>query len=501
MVPSRVRVMALHALPAAPSASRLAATELVEVRDRLSDAGLRDDGSGPVMDLAGAEAGAGRRPMVLAALHDLGDVASLLTRVFLYGDTASSHEMEAALGPTTLHWLACSNLLRTTSSGDLECPLQLRPLQGLLVASDRPGRGGDAVMPPGSTTLDLARALPPPPLGRVLDLGSGSGALALLAAAAGATVVATDINERACAFARFNAAFNGLAVTVRHGDLFAPVEGERFDLVVSQPPFIAQPPDIEPTAYAHGGPRGDEVALRILAGLDVVLAPGGGALLRFDANGTLDDVVSRVRGSLATDLDLGVFGFRAPRADVIALGYAVLADSTLDRTYRAEVTSYSRHMAALGLDHFTGTITAVHRATDERPPVTVSAAGRSAPRWPHIRARLAAERLAAAPDQTLMAATLTSLPGARLAVELVLATEAPPSYAIRYPSDAVPEDVELDEASAALMQLFVAGRAVASVVRFYAGATSKSLDEAAPEVLAFARDALRRGVLVPSLAS
>ena len=489
-----------HSLPVPPDASRLAAHELVEVRDRLADAGLHDDGLGPGMSLAPGQVDAARLPLVLSDLRARDDTRSLLTRVFAYGDTTSAAELEAALGSTTLDRLAACNLLGTTSSGALACPILLRPLTGLIVASDRSGATGDAVMPPGPTTASLVRALPRPPLGRVLDLGTGSGVLALLAAATGAAVTATDITARACAFTRFNSAFNGLAVDVRHGDLFEPVAGEQFDLVVSQPPFVVEPPGIEPTVYVHGGRRGDELALRILRGLHHVLAAGGWGLLRFDAPGSQEDVVARVRAAVAPDLDVGVFGFTTVGPDMIALSYAVLADPTVGHRYQEAVARYHRHMLDAGLDHFTGTVTAVHRpAAPAEEPVTLSVSGRAVPQWPYIVTRFGAERLAGAGQATLLAARLAPVPGATLNAELGL-DEAGlrPTFVLRYPAGAVATDLELNEAGAAMFQLFAGGRALADVVSDYAAATGRPGAEAAADVVAFARDALSRGHLLPT---
>ena len=494
--------MAQDDLPAAPDPTRLSPAELVEVRDRLALAGLHDDGSGPAMGLATGQVEAARLPLVLSTLRDRDDSRSLLTRVFAYGDTAPAGLLEAAVGTTTLDRLAACNLLGTTAAGELGCPVLLRPLAGLIIASDRAGGVGDAVMAPGPTTANLARALPRPPLGRVLDLGTGSGVLALLAAGPGATVVATDVTERACAFTRFNAAFNGVPVDVRAGDLFAPVAGEQFDLVLSQPPFVVQPEGIETTAYVHGGPRGDELALRVLAGLEAVLAPGGCALLRFDGPGTQEEVTDRVRAVLPAAFDVGVFGFTTVGPDLIALSYAGLADPGLGARYREQVTRYQRHMSDLGLDHFTGTMTLVQRPVDGSPGITLSAAGRAVPRWPYMAARLAAERLAAAPSSAVLASQLAPVPGAQLAAEIDLdQAGARPAFTVRHPPGAVSPDLELNEAGAALLQLFAGGRGVVAAVAAYAGATGKAPEEAAPDVIAFSRDALRRGLLIPTPAN
>jgi SAM-dependent methyltransferase len=487
-------------LPAAPSPDRLTAAELLGVRDRLVAAGLTDDDTGPSLGLASGQVDAARLPLVLSALRDRSDSKALLTRVFAYGDTTPLAALEEAVGTTTLDRLAACNLLGKSGSGGFGCPILLRPLAGLIIACDRSGSIGDAVMAPGPTTANLVRGLPRPPLGQVLDVGTGSGVLALMAAGRGATVTATDITERACAFTRFNAAFNGLTLDVRQGDLFDPVAGEQFDLVLSQPPFVVQPPDIDPTAYVHGGPTGDELALRVLAGLPGALAPGGCALLRFDAPGSLQDVTARVRQVVPEAFDVAVFGFKTVGPDLIALSYAGLADPKLGARYIDQVARYQQHMRNLGLEHFTGTMTLVQRPTEERPTVTVAASGLAVPRWPYMTARLAAERLAAATDDRLLAARLLPMPDARLSAEVRL-DEAGlgPTFTVRYPPGTVVADLELNEAGAAMLQQFAGGRAVADVVDVYAKATGKTADEATPDVVSFARDALHRGLLIPAL--
>jgi release factor glutamine methyltransferase len=77
---------------------------------------------------------------------------------------------------------------------------------------------------------------------RVLDLCTGSGVLAVVAAMRlGSKVTAVDVSRRAVLAARVNAKLNRVSVTVRRGDLFEPVGEERFDLIVSNPPYLPAP--------------------------------------------------------------------------------------------------------------------------------------------------------------------------------------------------------------------------------------------------------------------
>lgn len=162
--------------------------------------------------------------------------------------------------------------------------------------------------PETETLVEAALACLPEPdaEARVLDLGTGSGAVALAIAAERkkARVTATDVSEAALAVARENAEVLGLAGRVRllAGDLFEPVAGERFDLVVSNPPYLAEeeaeglPPELgfEPREALFAPRRGTAVLARIAAGAGAVLAPGGALAVEL-APEQADDVTQWLR--------------------------------------------------------------------------------------------------------------------------------------------------------------------------------------------------------------
>ena len=76
------------------------------------------------------------------------------------------------------------------------------------------------------------------PGSRVLDVCTGSGAIGVAAAMRGAEVTAVDVSRRAVLTARLNARLNGVRVRALRGDLFVPVRGQRFDTIVSNPPYL-----------------------------------------------------------------------------------------------------------------------------------------------------------------------------------------------------------------------------------------------------------------------
>lgn len=111
----------------------------------------------------------------------------------------------------------------------------------------------------------------------VLDMGTGSGIAAIAAARRGARVVAVDLSPEAARCARINALLNHVedSVEVRCGDLFEPVLGERFDLVLFNPPFYAG----TPRALWEYAWRSEDVLDRFARGLAAVLNPSGRALV------------------------------------------------------------------------------------------------------------------------------------------------------------------------------------------------------------------------------
>jgi methylase of polypeptide subunit release factors len=114
-----------------------------------------------------------------------------------------------------------------------------------------------------------------------VDVGCGAGIHALLAARHAQCVVAIDSSARAAAFARFNAWLNGLSgVEVRTGNLFGPVAGQRFSLIVSNPPFGFSNDSEVGATPSSGGATGDRLALRVLAAVPAHLESGGLAIIK-----------------------------------------------------------------------------------------------------------------------------------------------------------------------------------------------------------------------------
>jgi release factor glutamine methyltransferase len=172
--------------------------------------------------------------------------------------------------------------------------------------------------PPSDTWLlaDALREQTLPPGATVLDLCTGSGALAIAAARRGAReVMAVDVSRRAVLTTRLNARLNGVRVRAVRGDLFAAVGEARFDAIVSNPPYVPGASDALPSAGLsrawEGGTDGRAVLDRICVEAFAHLRPGGFVLLvhsgvcgidetvaRLAESGLHADVVARQRGPL-----------------------------------------------------------------------------------------------------------------------------------------------------------------------------------------------------------
>ena len=137
----------------------------------------------------------------------------------------------------------------------------------------------DHVLGIGGATLTLLGMTVRGGVDSALDLGCGCGIQALYLATHSRRVVATDLSSRACALTQFNAALNETVIEVREGSLFEPVEGDSFDLIVSNPPFVITPDSVRGTAglleYRDGGMERDYLIRAILREAPARLNPGG----------------------------------------------------------------------------------------------------------------------------------------------------------------------------------------------------------------------------------
>lgn len=301
--------------------------------------GLRDDlvthPADHFEELLGPVAAAAlAREQVAPALRACGnsdDPAAGLLLAFVLGRDVPRRVIDAALPRTGADGLAALGLVDAAGTGPedaVRARVELRPHASAdagsprtwWVASDlreiatHAPLHPDHVLGASNASMTLARCAVRPDAGRMLDLGTGCGVQALHAATHCRHVTATDVSSRALAFARFTLALNlgtqgavpgageapapatpvaavpggatgrpgggpggGPRWELRQGDLFDPVRGEWFDLVLSNPPFVITPRDAGLPVYTYrdGGGTGDEVVRRVVAGLGAVLRPGG----------------------------------------------------------------------------------------------------------------------------------------------------------------------------------------------------------------------------------
>jgi methylase of polypeptide subunit release factors len=221
-----------------------------------------------------------------------------LIRLFLLGRDVDEAAARAALHPLPLDRAESAGLLET-SAGSVRARLEIRPyaedIPELPTPTPTPGppwwvvsdlgsdvRTGplapDHVLGIGGASLTLAQATPRTHVGSALDIGTGCGVQSLHLAGHAGQVTATDVSRRALRLAATTAALSGQNWDLRAGSLLDPVDGERFDLVVANPPFVVSA-GVGGYDYRDSGLAGDGVSEHLVANLGRVLAPGGTAVL------------------------------------------------------------------------------------------------------------------------------------------------------------------------------------------------------------------------------
>ncbi|MCH7527648.1 MAG: methyltransferase, partial [Planctomycetes bacterium] len=208
---------------------------------------------------------------------DGGSPFETFVRLFVLGVSAEVDAVRRALDPMNPDVWAKAGMLAIDGE-TVTATLRLLPFQGLLVATesvaDTGARRPDFVLGISRSTLTLGGFTIRRRVRRMLDLGTGCGFQALLAAKHCEHVHATDRNTRAIAFARFNACLNGYSnIAFSVGDLFEPVRGELFDLVTTNPPFVISPESAY--IYRDSGMSVDQFVRKTVCEVPKYLEDGG----------------------------------------------------------------------------------------------------------------------------------------------------------------------------------------------------------------------------------
>lgn len=258
-------------------------SQLLRVRELLVGAGYTVGG---VRELLGAVAGGAlARDEVVPALRATrgGSPLEVLIRLFwlqvpVAADAIAADELAAAG-------------LAEVSGGELRALLRVEPVEDVggeghagYVVSDlkhRPGAGvpaGDHVVGTGGASGNLARLVIHRGVDNVLDLGTGCGVQAVHLAGRNpaARITATDVNPRALELAAMSFALSGVdGAELLEGSLLEPVRGRRFDLIVSNPPFVVAPEKGPRFTYRESGMAGDDFCRALVREAPEHLDDGG----------------------------------------------------------------------------------------------------------------------------------------------------------------------------------------------------------------------------------
>ncbi len=261
----------------------LSADGVARLRAALVEHGYTSSG---IAARIGAEATAAiRRNDFRAALRATGDRDPLgtLIRLFVCAQSEQTDHVARALDPLPVsEALDAGLLVPSVESGQLRAGIDLEPygdnwwiLADLPAGNRTGGLNVDHVLGVGAASSTLAAATIREPVGTALDLGTGCGVQALHLSTHAERVTVTDVAPRALRFAATAAALAGLEWELLAGDLTEPVSGRRFDLVVSNPPFIVGPGGPARYVYRDSGRAGDAVCAELAAAAPHLLTEGG----------------------------------------------------------------------------------------------------------------------------------------------------------------------------------------------------------------------------------
>lgn len=362
-----------------------------ELRDHLMRADYTVDA---VLDRIGelGQAGLQRNSTMPARDALAGDRSPLATLITLF---PLAQTVQAADAAQALPLDALSKAGLINIDGDqVRANVDIRPYgfetpdgqwDGWVVADPTPGLDHDRRpmrpdyvlgVSPASTTL--AQMTIPTQVENALDLGTGCGVQSLHLSTHATRITATDLNPRAADLARLTFALNDLEVDLRHGSLYEPVADQRYDLIVTNPPYVMSPPTdaSQRLTYREGDFTADELVRQVVTGSIDHLNPGGSCQVLANWAVTDQPWQDRLAGWAPAGADLWVI--EREYLDPYSYIEMWLTDAGLagHPSWAARYREWLDYFKALGIKGIgMGWITVVNAQRDQ-PDITLES-------WPH----------------------------------------------------------------------------------------------------------------------
>lgn len=345
-------------MPELPNPDRPAARELGAALRRLD---YSDDGISELLGDDAFDVGAKDAPVHLRRLPDT--KLAVAIRLFFLQLTVSRADAVRAFGDRAVDAIARTRLAEVGT--EVVPRSRITTIGDVLLASDGFSRDNEdpadyvATYTPTSRLLDVLT--PRARVRRALDVGTGPGIHALLAASHSDHVVATDVNDRALAYTSLNAALNDYSnVEVRKGSLFEPVGDERFDLITCNAPFVVSPD--RRWTYRDAGYEADELSAIVVREAAEHLEEGGFATvlvswLAHDAGEPDERVLEWVD-------DIGCDAWILPMYEADPLDHAAGWNDHLavdGPAFEEALDSWTEYLEDLGIEHVTEGAIVLHK--------------------------------------------------------------------------------------------------------------------------------------------
>lgn len=399
---------------------------IAELRDRLLAADYTVDAVLERLGPAGQQ-GLGRNSTIPARIALEGDNSPLATLIKLF---PLATPVPAADANATLPVAALMAAGLLTQDGDqIAATVDLRPYafetgtgqwDGWVVADHTPGLDHDRQPPrndyvlgvsPASTTL--AQLTITEPVDSALDLGTGCGVQSLHLSTHANQITATDVNPRCLQLARLTTRLNQVDVDFRTGSLYDPVAGEKFDLIVSNPPYVMSPPaDHDRLIYREAEFTADDLVRQLVTKATDHLNPGGRCQLLANWAITDQPAADRLASWAPPGADLWVIERELldpyEYVELWLTDAGLAGDPSWSRRYREWLDYFERlGIRAVGMGWIT-----VLNADRDQPDISYEV-------WPHevnqpvgpaLASRGQAIELARLPDDALLASQLQLRP-------------------------------------------------------------------------------------------